>query len=218
MSVIVTTTSSQTSGYGTGATTATGATTGSTTVAASATGPTPGDSSVSISTAAKIAAAEAADNAKDFTTLSNDVRATLDAASAAAKAAGKPVGAPDLSEMSGRALAAIILNRTGSFTGAEQAAAKTELRTRTRDEFTTALSSGSTLTALTGYNQLLIGEYDAISPEEREARGWTSTIRDSAANFVSSTSASSTTNSSLFDLLNGDGNSSDTGTGTNSLW
>jgi hypothetical protein len=204
MSLLTTNSNQTTYGYGTGMTGLSGttptiqtATSTPSTTAASA-------NSASISLSAKIAAAEQSDNAKDFTTLSNDVRATLDAAYAAAKTAGKN-GAPDLSEMSGRALAAIILNKTASFSGSEQSAARSELQQRTRDEFTTAVSSGSGLTALTGYNQLLVGEYDSISPEEREARGWTSALRDSAASFINSTSGSSTGNSSLFDLLNDDG-------------
>src|SRR5205814_8228995 len=119
---------------------------------------------------------------------------------------------PGLSEMSGRALAVIILNKTSSFSGSEQAAAKRELGQRTRAEFTTAFSSGSGPTALTGYNQLLVSEYHAISPEERQARGWTSALRDGAASFVNSTSGSSTGNSSLFDLLNADDQSNTSNT------
>jgi hypothetical protein len=200
------TTNNQTAyGYGTGVAGLSGISSAlQTTAAPTAAAATTSTNTAAISVSAKIAAAEKSDNAKDFPTLSNDVRATLDAAYAAAKTAGKS-GAPDLSEMSGRALAAIILNKTGSFSSSEQATAKTELQQRTRDEFTTALSSGSGLSALTSYNQLLIGEYDAISPEEREARGWTSALRSSAASFVSGTTASSTGNSSLFDLLNDDG-------------
>jgi len=54
-----------------------------------------------------------------------------------------------------------------------------------------------------GYDQQLVSDYDAMSPEERQVRGWTSQVRDSAASFVSATTASSTgSNSSLFDLLN----------------
>jgi len=203
MSLLTTNSNQTTYGYGTSVT-GPGATI-STTPAVSLPAATTaaGADSASISISAKIAAAEKSDNGKDFTTLSNGVRSTLDAGYAAAKAAGTS-STPDLSEISGRALAAIILNKTNAFSGSERSAARTELRQRTRDEFTTALSSGSGLTALTSYNQLLVSEYDAISPEEREARGWTSTLRSSAENFVSGTSGSATGNSSLFDLLNAD--------------
>lgn len=213
MSLLTTNSNQANYGYGNGVTAPGGTTPILQTATSTAPATATGANTASISVSAKIAAAEKIDNAKDFTTLSHDVRATLDAAYAVAKTVGKS-GAPDLSEMSGRALAAIILNKTGSFNGSEQAAAKHELQQRTRDEFTTALSSGSGLTALSSYNQLLVGEYDAISPEEREARGWTSALRDSAESFVSSTSGSSTGNSSLFDLLNDDG----TDTGSTSLF
>ena len=148
---------------------------------------------VSISSAAKVAAAEAADNAKAFATVGTETRATIDAQ----KEAGKSL---DLSELSGRALAAMILDKDKQFSAAEKAAAKTELNKRTRDEFVSTVGGSATLTTLASYNQLMVKDYDSMSAEEREARGWTSQTRAQAAAFVAT--ASNTSTSSLFDLLN----------------
>jgi hypothetical protein len=198
MSYITSSSAQGSFGYGTSLTSPLGTTSAITgTTSATATSASSAQNSASISKAALIAAAEADDNKKDFTALSADVRAALDAATAAG------AKTPDLSEMSGRALAAIILNKNGSFTSSEQVAAKAELRQRTKDEFASVAASGGTISALSGYDQQLVSDYDAMSPEERQVRGWTSQVRDSAASFVSATTASSTgSNSSLFDLLN----------------
>lgn len=163
---------------------------------------TTGSTGVSISPAAKIAAAEQADNAKDFTALSNEVRSTLDAQYIAAKTA-KTLAKPDLGEMSGRALAAIMLNKTASFSSGEIAAARRELGNRTRADFAAATSGGTSLSALAAYNQQLVSQYDSMTQEERDARGWTDTLRSSAAAFTAST-ANGTATSSLFDLLGSD--------------
>jgi len=161
---------------------------------------------VTISAAAQIAAAEAADNKKDFATVTKDVRATLDAQYAADKKAGKTSSTPDLSEVSGRALAAIALDKGGDFTSAEVRAAKGELRERTREQFSATLSGSSASSAIAAYNQQLVSQYDSMSIEEREALGWTDKVRDSAASFVGTDSAPS-----LFDQLGdfGDSDSSD---------
>ena len=142
------------------------------------------DSGVSISAAAKAAAAAKADNAKDFTALSKEVRATLDAQYATAKAAGDATSTPDVSGLSGRALAAIALNRTGDFNHSEVAAAKAELRQEARASFAGAVASGNSLSALSAYSQQLVTQYDAMSSEEREARGWTAQLRSGSAAFV----------------------------------
>ncbi len=164
-----------------------------TTGAASSTDAVAGDD-VAISADAQAAAAETADNAKDFTDLSNEVRSTLDAQYADEKAKGQSQSA-DLSGLSGRALSAIVLNQTGQFTPAEQRAAKTALDTQTRADFSSAMSGGMSMSTLTGFSQNLVAQYDAMSPEERQARGWTPQFRDSAAAVVSTGSLS------LFDQI-----------------
>lgn len=142
-------------------------------------------SGVTISIGAKVAAATALDNAKDFSVLTEDVRKSLDSKSA------------DLTEMSGRALSAIILNRGGGFSAREVAGAKAELNGRTRADFTSALSEGVAVDALGAYNEKLVAAYDAMSAEEREARGWTEKVRNSAEAFVAGSASLMT----LFDAL-----------------
>jgi len=154
------------------------------------------DGGVSISAGAQAAAAEADDNAKDFADLSNEVRSSLDTLYAAEKAAGKPQTA-NFSNLSGRALSAVVLNQTGKFTPAEQRAAKTALDQQTKDDFATAISGGMSMSSLSSYSQSLITQYDAMSPEERQARGWTQQFRDNAAKVVTEGSLS------LFDQIDG---------------
>ena len=162
-------------------------------------------SGVSISNAAKIAAAEQADNAKDFTTLSQQVRQALDAQYAADEA-NKTSYAPDFTLASGRALAAIALNKTGAFSKTEMALAKKELNERARVELTEALKSGNAVDALVSYNQQLVSDYDGMTQEERDARGWTDKTRSSAEAFITTVRGTENT-PSLFDLLNGDSES-----------
>lgn len=149
---------------------------------------------VSISASAQAASAEADDNAKDFTDLSNEVRSSLDTLYAAEKAAGKPQTA-NFSNLSGRALSAVALNQTGNFTPAERRAAKTALDQQTKADFAGAIAGGVSMSSLSSYSQSLVTQYDAMSPEERHARGWTTQFRDNAAKVVSEGSLS------LFDQI-----------------
>ena len=163
---------------------------------------TSASSGISISIEAIRAAAEKVDSASDFAVLSQNVRATLDAQYAKAGAAGTS-STPDLDAMSGRALAAIALNKTGAFSRNETSAARTELRQRALDELTTALKSGNAFDALTAYNEQLMTDYDAMSQEERDARGWTADVRASAEKFVTTVKGNDVT-PSLFDMLGSD--------------
>jgi hypothetical protein len=175
------------------------ATNGSQTTAASTSSPADG---VSISNAAKIAAAEQQDNAKDFATLTQQVRQTLDTQYAADKA-DKTSNAPDLSLMSGRALAAIALNKAGNFSAREMAAAKKELNERARIELAAALKSGNAMGALVSYNQQLVSDYDGMTQEERDARGWTDKTRSTAESFITTVNGTDSV-PSLFALLDAD--------------
>jgi hypothetical protein len=169
-----------------------------TTSTTSQTGSTTSD--VSISADALAAAQAKEDNGKDFTTLSGEVRAALDAQYGAAKAAGKKGSAPGLSALSGRAVAAIALNRTGAFSRSEVMAAKSELRTRTQEDFArSAMASGGGASGIAAYSSQLVSQFDAMSDEEREARGWTDSMRASASAFVQKSSTPS-----LWDKLGGD--------------
>ena len=147
------------------------------------------DNGVSISPTAQAAAAEADDNAKDFTDLSNEIRSSLDTLYAAEKAAGKPQTA-NFSQLSGRALSAVVLDQGKQFTPAEQRAAKTALDQQTKDDFASAISGGMSMSSLSSYSQSLVTQYDAMSPEERQARGWTQQFRDNAAKVVTEGSLS----------------------------
>ena len=140
-----------------------------------------------ISDAAKAAAAAKADNAKDFGELTKEVRANLDAQ----YTAGTPKGHPDLSGLSGRALASIALNKDGSFSPAETALAKKTLNDQTRASFLSATSSGQGLTALAAYSQQAVTQYDNMSAEERQARGWTDQFRANNQSFVTNANVTS---------------------------
>lgn len=155
---------------------------------------------VSISPEALAAAQAKEDNAKDFATLSAQVRAALDAQYAKANATGnatvKSDATPDLSAPSGRAVAAIALNKTGAFSRSEVQAAKAEMRSRIQEDFANAAMSSGGVAA---YSSQLVSQYDAMSHEEREARGWTESTRASASAF-----AQKATTPSLWDKLASD--------------
>jgi len=152
------------------------------------------DSGVSISANAQAAAAEADDNQKNFADLANEVRSSLDTLYAAEKAAGKPQVA-NFANLSGRALSAVVLNQGGQFTPAEQHQARAALDQQTRAAFASATQGGMSMSSLSSYSQSLITQYDAMSPQERQARGWTPSFRDNAAKVVSEGSLS------LFDQI-----------------
>lgn len=147
------------------------------------------DNGVSISSGAKAAAAEADDNQMDFTDLANEVRSSLDTLYAAEQTAGKPQTA-NFANLSGRALSAVVLNQGSQFTPAEQQQAKTALDQQTRESFATATQGGMSMSSLASYSQSLVTQYDAMSPEERQARGWTESFRDNAAKVVTEGSLS----------------------------
>lgn len=142
-----------------------------------------------ISPAATLAQANAADKSKDFGLLAADTRAILDAQY---KAGSKM---PKFDKISGRALAAIVLNEGGRFSRGEQAAARVEIKARERDVLTTALSSGMSVATLASYGKTLAENYDAKSPEERRVLGYTDQTRLNAARMAR------TTTISLFDEL-----------------
>ena len=154
------------------------------------------DTGVSISTNAQAAAAEADDSKKDFSDLAKEIRTSLDTLYAAEKAAGKPQTA-NFANLSGRALSAVILNQGDLFTPAEQRQAKLALNQQTREAFVAATQGGMSMSSLSSYSQSLVAQYDAMSAEEREARGWTPFFRDNAAKLVSEGSLS------LFDQMDG---------------
>lgn len=152
------------------------------------------DNGVSISADAQAAAAEAADNKRDFADLAKEIRSSLDTLYAAEKAAGKPQSA-NFANLSGRALSAVVLNQGNQFTPAEQRQAKAALDQQTRQDFAAAVQGGMSMSNLASYSQSLVTQYDAMSTEERQARGWTEAFRYNAAKVVSEGSLS------LFDQI-----------------
>ncbi|MBW8743441.1 MAG: hypothetical protein JF628_03685 [Sphingomonas sp.] len=168
-----------------------GSTSGATKDAAT---PASSDTGVSISANAQAAASEADDNKKDFADLAKEIRSSLDTLYAAEKAAGKPKTA-NFANLSGRALSAVVLDQGNQFTPAERHQAKAALDQQTRAAFVSATSGGMSMSSLSSYSQSLVAQYDAMSPEERQARGWTQSFRDNAAKVVSEGSLS------LFDQI-----------------
>ena len=154
------------------------------------------DNGVSISDGAQAASSEADDNKMNFADLAHTVRSSLDTLYAAEKAAGKPQTA-NFANLSGRALSAVVLNQGNQFTPAEQHQAKAALDQQTRNDFAAATQGGMSMSSLASYSQSLVAQYDAMSPEERQARGWTEAFRDNAAKVVSEGSLS------LFDQIDG---------------
>jgi len=152
------------------------------------------DNGVSISDGAQAASSEADDNKMNFTDLAKEIRSSLDTLYAAEKAAGKPQTA-NFANLSGRALSAVVLNQGNQFTPAEQRQAKAALDNQTRQDFAAATQGGMSMNSLASYSQSLVTQYDAMSPEERQARGWTEAFRDNAAKVVSEGSLS------LFDQI-----------------
>ncbi|MBV1690752.1 hypothetical protein KRR38_24505 [Novosphingobium sp. G106] len=136
---------------------------------------------VNISQAALAAAAAKADNAKDASVVLTETRATLDAQ----YAAGTAKGSADLSQLSGRALALMALNKDGSFSAAESRAAKQALKEDTQTSFLSAMSKGLDASSIASFSTQLAAQYDDMSPEEREARGWSEQFRNSSADFSS---------------------------------
>lgn len=119
---------------------------------------------VLITMQAQRAAADAADAKQDATALADN----LHKAFAAAKTAKKTL---DLTSQSGRALSLVALNQDGSFSTAQVAQAKTELRNRDRAS-AMALISGGALTAdsLATYSKTLLAARQSMSSEERQLR------------------------------------------------
>ncbi|MBT2187683.1 hypothetical protein [Sphingobium nicotianae] len=124
-------------------------------------------SAVSITIEAKRAANAKADAGVDAAMLAKSLRADLDAQY---KAAGKKDTA-DLTTLSGRALATMALNQSGTFSKTEAAAAKLELRTRDRQSAIAMLSSGTlTAASLQTYTTNLMATRATMSAEEQQLR------------------------------------------------
>ena len=164
---------------------------------------------------------------RDFGDVATDVRAALDKQYADAKAAGtqlvfsklRKVGQQvDFSQFNSRALSAIALNQDDKFSGEEVLAAKAEMRSRTGQALLASFKSAASGSDPTAFATNLISAYASLSPEERQAAGWTESFYNAALSnyessskiaqmFAQSTGASSSSGStglgSLTTLLGG---------------
>lgn len=93
----------------------------------------------------------------------------------------------DLSALSSRSLSAIVLDEEGQFTSQEIAAAKSQLRTKSSSVLMAGLKSASQSTDPTAFSQNVISAFSSLSPEERQAAGWSDKLYEAAvANYSSS--------------------------------
>jgi hypothetical protein len=109
-------------------------------------------------------------SARNILDVASDVRTALDAQYAAADPGGTTTdgGTIDFSSLDDRSVAAIALNEGSAFSAHEVLEAKAEVRTRTATAVTASFSSGSG-----ALGQDLMTNYENMSPEERQAEGWT---------------------------------------------
>ena len=82
----------------------------------------------------------------------------------------------------------------GRISSMDLSAAKAALQSREREGATGAIHGGS----FAAYSQTRVTQYDALSSEERQARGWSERTRDAAATRAAQTSG---TMPSLFDQM-----------------
>ena len=178
---------------------------------------------------------------RDFSAVAGDARAALDAQYASAKAAGKELvfnagqnGQPvDFSKFDSRSLSAIVLNQDGKFSAGEALAAKQEMGKRSSATLLAGLKASSTSDP-GSFAKNLVSAYASMSPEERQAAGWTDKLYAAAvasyntasklANIFGDSTGTGTGNSSgtspatsLLDYLNNADNASGAGNGTMSL-
>ncbi|KRA98998.1 hypothetical protein ASD83_00165 [Devosia sp. Root685] len=93
----------------------------------------------------------------------------------------------DLSALSSRSLSAVVLDEEGQFTSQEVAAAKSQLRTKSSSALMAGLKSASQSTDPTAFSQNVIAAFSSLSPEERQAAGWSDKLYEAAvANYASS--------------------------------
>lgn len=131
---------------------------------------------------------------RDFSDLAKDARAALDQQIADARAAGTRLvfgsGSStgrrvDFSGFDSRTLSAIALNQDERFAPEEVLAARTEMRTRSGAALLASFKSG---TSATGFSQNLVSAYASMSPEERQAAGWSAGFMETVMQNYQSTS------------------------------
>lgn len=149
---------------------------------------------------------------QSMATLAANARALLDKRYAEGQAAGRiPTFTPnsrgayiDLSDLSSRTLSAIVLDAEGQFTPEEVKAAKATLRTKSSAALMAGLKSASQSADPTAFSQNVIAAFSSLSPEERQAAGWSDQLYEAAV-------ANYTTSSKLAQMLNQLGSSGSAG-------
>jgi hypothetical protein len=117
---------------------------------------------------------------RDISAVASDVRTVLDKQYAAAgqnAAASSGAGQIDFSKFDDRSLASVAINTGDQFSEHEVVQAAAEVRSRNGAAVASAYSSSQGGGASV-FGKSLITQYTAMSPEEREAAGWTPALYD----------------------------------------
>ncbi|MBF0679752.1 MAG: hypothetical protein IR164_12540 [Devosia sp.] len=133
---------------------------------------------------------------QSMVTLAANARAVLNRRYADAHAAGKtPSFNPyssrgahiDLSDLSSRSLSAIVLNEGDQFTETEIKAAQSTLRTKSSAALMAGLKAAGQSGDPSAFSQNVIAAFSSLSPEERQAAGWSDKLYEAAmANYTTS--------------------------------
>ncbi len=132
---------------------------------------------------------------RDFSDVASDARAALDAQYAAAKAAGTQLvfngvqkGQPvDFSDFDSRSLSAIALNQDGKFSAEETTAAGRAIAQRSSAVLLAGLKNASASDP-GSFAKNLVSAYASMSPEERQAAGWSDKLYAAAVASYNTTS------------------------------
>ena len=134
---------------------------------------------------------------RPITDVATSARSTLDALYADATAAGKAptfnknttVGTYiDLSKFDSRTLSSIVLDTSGKFTPEETRAADQALRAKSGAALVAGFQNAAKSSDPTAFSQNIISIYSAMSPEERQAAGWSEDFYKAALGSYQSTS------------------------------
>ncbi len=134
---------------------------------------------------------------RDITDVAGDVRAAIDKKYEAAIANGRvptfnkntKVGTYiDLSSFDSRSLSAIVLNSDNEFSSEEVSAANTILRSKGGAALIAGYEDAAKSSDPTAFSQNIIGIYSALSPEERQALGWSDQFYQAAISSFATTS------------------------------
>lgn len=129
--------------------------------------------------------------------LASNARTTLDKLYAEANAAGRTVSFSrasatakhiDLTSFSSRSLSAIVLDTDGRFSGDEVRAAQSALRQKSSATMMEGLKSAMRSGDPTAFSQNVIAAFSSLSPEERQAAGWSDKMYEAAIESFSTTS------------------------------